>query len=133
MNAVCTVRFAVAALILSAVGALSAATPARADDGDTYAAIVYSPNGKYGYATRETSKDQAENDAREQCKATGDLVAVWAKNGYVALAVGDGEDGPVAAAAGATRKDAESNAKKKCKEAGGVNPQIVICISSDGE
>ena len=130
MNAIRTARFAALALVVSAVGALSAATPARAADGDTFAAIVFSQSGKYGYACKASSKDQAVNDAKEQCHATGDRTAVWAKNGYVALAVG--KNGTVDAAAGATQEDAEKAALKRVEDAGDVDPSIVICIDSEG-
>ena len=131
MNAVRTVRFAALALILSVAGALSAAPPARAADGDTYAAVVFSPNGKYGYACKASTKEQAENDAKEQCQATGDLVAVWAKNGYVALAVG--AKGTVDADAGAMREEAERKVRQRVRDAGDSNPIIVICVNSDGD
>src|SRR5206468_3869029 len=124
------VRFAVAALVVSAAGVLATAAPARAADGDAFAAIVFSPNGKYGFASKASTKDQAIDDAKEQCRATGSLTAVWVENGFVALAIGD--NGTVDADTGRTQEEAEQKVLKRVRDAGGVNPHIVICIDSDG-
>ncbi len=131
MNVLRNVRFVFAALVLSAAGALATAAPSRADDGDTYAAIVFSPNGKYGFACKAASKEQAQNDAKDQCKATGKLIVVWAKNGFVALAVG--ANGTVDADSGPTRKVAEEKALQRVRDAGDLDPRIVICVNSDGD
>jgi hypothetical protein len=126
MNAVRNVTLAV---VLSAVAALSSASQARADFGDTFAAIAYSPStGHVGYAYNASSQRAAERAALEQCNRSDAEVVVVVKNGYAALAVG--EDGSYGYAWGSSRAIAESIALQKCLEVGGVRPRIVLSIYS---
>ncbi|HVS35652.1 MAG TPA: DUF4189 domain-containing protein [Gemmataceae bacterium] len=129
MNALRNVRFAVLTLVLSAAGALATVVPAHAADGDTYAAIVFSANGKYGYAREQASKDDAIDNAKVQCQATGELTAVWVKNGYVVLAISDND--VVDADAGRTKEEAIQKVTKRIQDAGGVNVHIVAIVNSD--
>lgn len=59
-------------------------------DGDTYAAIAYSPStGKYGYASNYGSRWAAETAALRNCAAKDAQIVTWVNNGFCALAVGD--------------------------------------------
>ncbi len=125
MNAVRNVTLAV---VLSVV-ALSAASQARADFGDTFAAIAYSPaTGHVGYAYNAPSQRAAERAALEQCDRFDAEILVVVKNGHVALAVG--EDGSYGYAWGSSQAIAEGIALRKCLEVGGVRPRIVVSVYS---
>ena len=129
MNVIRTVRLAAAALVLSTVAALASATPARADFGDTFAAIAYSPStGHVGYSYNAPSRARAEQAALNECDRDDAEILVWVKNGYAAMAVGD--DGSYGYAWGSTRATAERIALQKCLDVGGERPRIVVSIYS---
>ena len=126
MNAVRNVALAV---VLSAVAALSSTSQARADFGDTFAAIAYSPaTGHAGYAYNASSQRAAERIALDECDRSDAEVFVVVENGYAALAVGG--DGAYGYAWGASQGIAERIALRKCLENGGVRPHIVVSIYS---
>ncbi len=57
---------------------------------DRYGAIVYSrTTGEFGYSYNHYSRESAEQSARDHCPAADGEVIGWARNVYVALAVGD--------------------------------------------
>jgi serine/threonine-protein kinase len=59
-------------------------------DGDSYAAIAYSPStGAYGYGYNYGSRWSAEAAALRNCKADDARIVTWVNNGFCALAVGD--------------------------------------------
>jgi hypothetical protein len=127
MNAIRNVALAV---VLSTVAALSSAAPAHAAPGDTFAAIAFSPNtGHYGYAYGAQSQSRAELRALSECDRDDGQVLVVVKNGYAALVVG--ADGSYGYAWGSSQDIAEGIALRKCLDAGGVRPRIVVSISSD--
>src|SRR5579862_6346578 len=79
---------------LGSVGLLGSTSQAKADvivfDGDTYAAIAYSPStGSYGYAYNYGSRGSAETAALRNCKAPDARIVTWVNNGFCALALGD--------------------------------------------
>ena len=67
MNVIRNARLVALALVLSAVGAVWAATPSRAA-ADSYAAIAYSEGtGRYGYSYGFSTRGAAEDRAISEC------------------------------------------------------------------
>jgi hypothetical protein len=80
MKSAC-VKFLAATLMLFAV-----TVSAKAD----YGAIAYSPETRsWGYSFGYGSRAEAENAAISRCKGADARIAVWVRNGWAALAVGD--------------------------------------------
>lgn len=104
-------------------------------DGDSYAAIAYSPStGKYGYAYNYGSRWAAEAAALAYCEAPDAEIVVWVNNGFCALALGDE---PGVYGVGWSYGDGSSNvaamnwALYECGKRT-TNPRIVVVISSQG-
>ncbi len=130
MNALRNVRLTAIALVLAAVAALSSAAPAHAAEGDTYAAIAYSPSsGNWGDTTSASSSLQAQAGALAVCGGDDARVVVVVKNGFAALAVS--QDGSYGYAWGTSQEIAESIALAKCVQQGGGRARIVVSIGSD--
>ena len=80
MRSTC-VKYLATMLMLFAV-----TTPAWAD----FAAIAYSPTTRsWGYSAGHGSRADAENAAKSKCDGADTRIAVWVRNGWAALAVGD--------------------------------------------
>lgn len=124
-------------LVLPVTSLLSSVAPARSDtiylDGQTYAAIAYSPStGKYGYGNGYRSRYAAEREALRQCPESDAKVVGWVCNGFLALAVGDDNAYGTGYSfnAGATNGAAMNNAMAECRKHTSKNPHILICICS---
>src|SRR5205823_212946 len=83
-------------LVLFVLGGFACvAAPAQADEvivfnGNTYAAIAYSPAmGNYGYGYNYGSRTAAEAAAIRNCKADDARIVTWVNNGFCALALGE--------------------------------------------
>jgi serine/threonine-protein kinase len=75
---------------LVAVALAWMASPAQCAAADYYAAIAFSPStGACGYSYGFTSLTAAKNRAVEECEGADAVVVGWARNAYVALALGD--------------------------------------------
>jgi hypothetical protein len=104
-------------------------------DGDTYAAIAYSPTtGKYGYAYNHGSRWAAQTAALRSCKADDARIVTWVHNGFCALALGDDVSAwgiGYSYGDGATNTYAKQRALHECsKRTNGAG--IVVCICSVG-
>ena len=97
-----------------AVGALSATAPANATTGGKFAAIAYSPEtGSFGYWSGAPTFEGANFGALNECTQHGGnhcLLAAWAQNGCVALAVDALDNGHWHGANGPTFISAETAA-----------------------
>ena len=130
-----TVRVTTMALALA--GMLSLAGEWRSDviyfDGDTYAAIAYSPaTGRYGYAYNHGSRRSAENAALRHCKADDARIVTWVHNGFCALAIGDDRSRwgtGWSYGDGATNTSAKRRALDECGRRT-TGPRIVVCVCS---
>lgn len=121
-------------LVLLGVGALrsSAAPNIIFFRGTSYAAIAYSEEtGRYGYNYDSPSRDIAEILARRRCQAKDAKVVAWVRNGFCALALGDGgawgvgwSDGD-----GASDATAKKTALANCQQRG-KNARLVVCVCS---
>jgi serine/threonine-protein kinase len=59
-------------------------------EGDTYAAIAYSPStGKIGYGYNYGSRWAAQTAALRNCPVADARIVTWVSNGWCALALGD--------------------------------------------
>ncbi|HEV3142597.1 MAG TPA: DUF4189 domain-containing protein [Gemmataceae bacterium] len=82
-------------LLVTSAAVLAIATPAHSDDviyfdGDSYAAIAYSPKtAKFGIGYNYGTRAAAEKEAMKQCEADDAKIVVWVHNGFCALALGD--------------------------------------------
>ena len=94
--------------------------------GDDYGAIAYSRHsGKYGYATRGHSREDAEERAMRDCHASDCKVEVWFKNQCGALATAN--HGEVTGwAHDSDLRIAKENALRNCDEHGGHHCSILI-------
>jgi len=125
MNAIRTTRFVALTFVLSAVAALGAAAPARAD----YAAIAYSPNShSYGYSYGYATQGGAELESLLRCDGDDARVVVVAEDAYVALAVG--RNGAYGYAWGTSQDIAESIALQECLDNNGVVAHVVVSVYS---
>jgi hypothetical protein len=122
-------RMAAATMLVAAgavaVGAVSATAPANATAGGKFAAVAYSPEtGSFGYWTNAPTFQGANVGALNQCTQNGGnhcLLAAWAQNGCVALAVDALDNGHWHGANGPTFVSAETAALQQNQ--GGV-PRI---------
>lgn len=109
----------------------------RADDvifdGDTYAAIAYSPaTGKYGYAYNFGSRASAEEAAVRNCKADDARIVTWVNNGWCALALGDDRSSwgtGWSFGDGATNTFAKQQPLGECRKRT-TGCRVVLCICS---
>lgn len=115
---------------------LAAVTSARADviyfDGDTYAAIAYSPStGKYGWANGYGTRTGAESAALNNCKYSDARIVTWVHNGFCALALGDDKSRwgiGYSYGDGATNTYARNRAVEECrKRTSNAHAVLVIC------
>jgi hypothetical protein len=128
MNVVRNARLVALALVLCAVGAVWAATPARA--AADYAAIAYSESaGNYGYSSGFSTRGAAENRALVECGTRDAEVLVWGENAYLALAVSD--NGHIGWAWADNEAAAQRIALQGRRDAGGRNVRIAVSIYSD--
>ncbi len=88
---------------------------------DRYAAIAYSPStGCIGWSYGESCPEYAKARALEYCNASDARIAVWVRNGYCALAKGNGPG--YFYGWGCTKCQAELNAVLPCaKETSGAH------------
>ena len=97
-----------------ALGAISATAPANATTGGKFAAVAYSPEtGSYGYWSGAPTFEGANFGALNECTQHGGnhcLLAAWAQNGCVALAVDALDNGHWQGAHGPTFISAETAA-----------------------
>ena len=124
--------------VLSCVALLGTALKAHSDEvivfnGDTYAAIAYSPaTGNYGYAYNHGSRFAAESAALRNCKGDDGRIVTWVHNGFCALALGDDKSTwgvGWSYGDGATNTYAKRRAVQECGKRT-TNPRIVICVCS---
>lgn len=132
-----TLQVLVLVFVLPVTALLSSVAPARPDtiylDGQTYAAIAYSPStGKYGYGNGYRSRFAAEREALWQCPQSDAKVVGWVCNGFLALAVGDDNGYGIGYSynAGANNGSAMNRALADCRKHTSKNPHIAICICS---
>lgn len=101
--------------------------------GDTYAAIAYSPaTGKYACSYSYGSRWSAEKAALKQLNQTDGEIVTWVNNGFCALAIGDdlGAYGTGWSwGDGASNSEAKQRALSQAakRTSGG---RIVICVCS---
>jgi hypothetical protein len=113
------------AVVVSVVGALSAAAPARAN----YAAVAYSSKThSYGYGYGYATRAGAELEALLQCDGDDARIVAWAENEYVALAVS--RNGAYGYGWGTSQEIADGIALAECLDHGGVRPRIVVSVYS---
>ena len=110
------------------------AQPEAPPGGDAYAAIAVSmKTGKYGYAVKYASREEAEKKAVTFSDADDAKAVVWVHDGWCAVAVDDnqyyGWD------KGRTADEARTNALEACRKYGkdGPHPRLLVCVSSDGK
>jgi hypothetical protein len=124
-------------LALALASLLTVPAPARSDtiyfNGDTYAAIAYSPEtGKWGYAYNCGSRGQAERMALSNCPQSDARIVCWVHNGFCALALGDDKASwgtGWSYGDGATNTAARNYAMTNCK-ARTTGARIVLCVCS---
>ena len=119
---------------LAAAWFLSQPAVARADSisytGSSYAAIAYSEKtGKYGYSFQQPARSTAETVALRNCKADDAKIVTWARNGFCALAVGDGTAWGIGYSYGdgATNTSAKERALAECQTRG-KNSRLLLCV-----
>jgi serine/threonine-protein kinase len=102
-------------------------------DGDTYAAIAYSPTtGNFGYAYNYGSRWAAERAALRNCKAKDAKIVTWVSNGFCALALGDDKSAwgvGWSYGQGATNTYAKKQALMQCGKRT-KNARLVVCVCS---
>jgi hypothetical protein len=136
MKNFCTAAL-VSAFALSVL--LIPASEARSDtviifDGDTYAAIAYSPaTGKIGCAYNYGSRFSAEQAALGRCPAADARIVGWVHNGFCALAVGADKSCwgvGYSYGDGATNRYAKQRALYECSQrsSGG---RVLVCVCSE--
>ncbi|OAI46170.1 hypothetical protein AYO44_11790 [Planctomycetaceae bacterium SCGC AG-212-F19] len=137
MTVLRTLLVAVALPTLSILGTVSnvRAQQVIVFDGDTYAAIAYSPStGKYGYASNYGSRWSAQNAALRNCPVADAKIVTWVHNGFCALALGDDVSAwgiGYSYGDGATNTNAKQRALNECsKRSNGA--RIVVCVCSVG-
>jgi hypothetical protein len=92
---------------------ISMASTATANAWDYYAAIAYSPStGNTGWSYGYSSQDSAQAMALQKCNASDARIAVCVRNGYCALAKGNGPGYFYGWAS--TQSQAELNAVTRC-------------------
>jgi len=108
-------------------------TPADAEfRRESYAAIAYSPKtSRFGYGDNCLSREQAEDVARKHCNEADCRIVVWVRNGFCALAIGDGGADGVGVSDGdrASDADAKEKALAECKKRSGTG-RLLICVCS---
>ncbi len=131
-------RVVLAVVALSCVGFLATPQTVRSADvivfnGDTYAAIAYSPaTGNYGYGYNFGSRASAEAAALRNCKADDARVVTWVNNGFCALSLGDDKTKwgvGFSYGDGATNTFAKRRALQECANRT-TNSRLVICVCS---
>jgi hypothetical protein len=102
-------------------------------EGDTFAAIAYSPStGKFGYAYNYGSRWDAQKAALKRCKAKDARIVTWVNNGFCALALGDDKSAwgvGWSYGNGATNTYAKKKALAECAKRT-KNGRIVVCLCS---
>lgn len=124
-------------LVLTTAAFLAFPAPGRSDvivnNGDTYAAIAYSPStGTHGYSYNYGSRSSAESAALRNCKAADARIVTWVHNGFCALAVGDDKScwgTGWSYGDGATNIYARNRALENCRNRT-TGARIVLCICS---
>lgn len=102
----------------------------RAESGDLYAAVAYSPKtGKWGYGCNYPTKEEAIARAKSECGAK-DARTNWCKNAWIALAISDDSKGGWGSAWGETRAQAEAAARKECL-ARNPDARVVATVSAN--
>jgi hypothetical protein len=131
-------RIVLALFVFSAVAFLASAPAVNADEvivfnGDTYAAIAYSPaTGNYGYGYNYVSRGSAEAAAIRNCKANDARIVTWVNNGWCALALGDDKTAwgvGWSYGNGATNTFAKRTAENECGKRT-TNPRLIVCVCS---
>jgi hypothetical protein len=131
-------RTLTAVVMLTGLGLLSLPAPAAATDvvvfdGDTYAAIAYSPStGKWGYSYNYGSRWSAERAALSRCEGKDARIVAWVNNGFCALSLGDDKSAwgvGYSYGDGATNTFAKRRALAECGNRT-TNARIVLCICS---
>ena len=123
-------------LALATLSKQAAAKDVGVIDGDTYAAIAYSPStGKRGYAYNYGSRWGAEKAALANCKADDAKIVAWVNNGFCALAIGSDKD---AYGTGYSYGDGANNqyAMRRARAEGEkrtTNVRVVLCVCSTGQ
>jgi hypothetical protein len=93
-----------------------------------YGAIAYSQStGKYAWSSGYENRAAAERVALDQCLAPDAAILAWAKNGYIALALGEGK--AWGAAWNENQQAAERQALQFCRQHA-QSCQIVLVIHS---
>jgi hypothetical protein len=93
-----------------------------------HAAIAYSQStGSFGYSWGYAYQDGAELAALDRCDGEDAEVVGWVRNGWCALAVGDGNG--YGCAWGLTEAEAQENALIECSK-NTTNCRIAACVYS---
>jgi hypothetical protein len=98
----------------------------------TFAAIAYSrETGKYGYASECKTRAAADEEAVRRCAAPDARVAVWVRNGFCALAVGDKGAWGIGWSAGkeANSAAAREHALAECRKHSST-ARLLLCLES---
>lgn len=105
-------------------------------DGDTYAAIAYSPStGKFHYAYNLDSRAAAEKAALAGCTPSDARIVAWVNAGWCALALGDDHECwgvGWSYGDGATIKEAVDYALEECRSRT-TNVELKLLVLSDGQ
>ena len=122
-------------VILLIVGILALGTRATlvAAEGDTYAAIAFSPSTvHWAYVNGEKTKEEALAHALKKCHRS-DALTNWCRNSYIALAISDQSRGGWGSAYGVTSEIARSKAVAECIANSNPDGRVVLCVSSRGD
>src|SRR5438093_6325294 len=91
-------------LLIVAILAFGTRPTLVAEEGDTFAAIAFSPSTvHWAYVNGEKTKEQALAHALKKCHRS-DARTNWCKNSYIALAISDRSHGGWGSAWGETRE-----------------------------
>ena len=122
-------------VILLIVGILAFGTRPTlvAAEGDTYAAIAFSPSTiHWAYVNGEKTKERALAHALKKCNRS-DALTNLCRNSYIALAISDRSRGGWGSSFGVTCEIARSKAVAECLANNNPDGRAVLCVSSRGD
>jgi len=120
-------------LLIVAILAFGTRPTLVAAEGDTYAAIAFSPSTvHWAYVNGEKTKEQALAHALKKCNRS-DALTNWCRNSYIALAISDRSRGGWGSSFGVTCEIARSKAVAECIANNNPDGRAVLCVSSRGD
>jgi hypothetical protein len=120
-------------LLIAGIFAFGIRPALVAAEGDTYAAIAFSPSTvHWAYVNGEKTKEGALAHALKKCHRS-DALTNWCKNSYIALAISDRSHGGWGSSFGVTCEIARSKAVAECIANNNPDGRVVLCVSSRGD